>query len=71
MNVKETMELITYLKARRDKAAEVRNAYANEIEDNKKPELKDYYQKTLSESGNEKSLCDYFIRMLEQQEVSR
>lgn len=77
MNVKETIELISYLKDRRDHCADMRNYYQEQYskacnpEETALAEHKDYYKQEASKDGMEVSRLDYFIRILEQIEVTR
>ena len=75
MNVKETMEMIAYLKEKREDAAQMRNYYqerlAKVIEEGGDEQNQEYLKGEASKSGIEVSRLDYFIRILEQIEVTR
>lgn len=75
MNVKETNELIGYLKEKREEAAQMRNYYqerlAKLIEEGGDDKNQEYLKSEASKSGIEVSRLDYFIRILEQIEVTR
>jgi len=75
MNVKETMEMIAYLKEKREEAAQMRNYYqerlAKVIEEGSDEQNQEYLKGEASKSGIEVSRLDYFIRILEQIEVTR
>jgi len=75
MNVKETMEMIAYLKEKREEAAQMRNYYQERLakvtEEGGDEKKQEYLKGEASKSGIEVSRLDYFIRILEQIEVTR
>jgi ABC-type Fe3+-hydroxamate transport system substrate-binding protein len=75
MNVKETMEMIAYLKEKREDAAQMRNYYQERLakvtEEGSDEQKQVYLKGEASKSGIEVSRLDYFIRILEQIEVTR
>ena len=75
MNVKETNEIIGYLKEKRDDAANMRNYYQDRLskltEEGGDVKDMEYVKKEASAYGMEVSKVDYFIRILEQIEVTR
>jgi len=74
MNVKETIELISYLKDRREQAANERDYYQEcyqKLVDKEEDQNQKFYKDQASKSGMEVSQLDYFIRILEQIEVTK
>jgi len=76
MNVKETMELINYLRAKYKDLIGTRDYYANEIEDCKgrQDNVTGYVEaceERRSKASMEATQVDYFIKQLERQEVTR
>ena len=75
MNVKETMELLAYLKEKRNDAASMRNYYQDRLtkltEEGGEEKDKEFVKSAATKCGMEASKLDYFIRILEQIEVTR
>ena len=71
MNVKETMELINYLKDRKDLAFTTQQRYESYLEDPEEEARKEFYEKCRSECGQEVTWLIYMIRLLEGLEVAR
>lgn len=70
MNVKETMELINYLKDRKELAFGLQKNYENELE-NATDSNREFYERCRSEAGQEVTWLIYMIRLLEGLEVAR
>ena len=76
MNVKEIMELISYLQERYKDLISTRDIYANEIEDSKGRDdnISGYVEaceEKRSKASMEATQVDYFIKQLERIEVTR
>ena len=75
MNVKETNELINYLSEKRKDAADMRNYYQDRLskltEEGGDVKDMEFVKNAASKCGIEVSRLDYFIRILEQIEVTR
>jgi len=74
MNVKEVFELVSYLKGRRDEAANERDYYQEyyqKLVEKEEDQSQKFYKDQASKSGMEVSQLDYFIRILEQIEVTQ
>ena len=74
MNVKEVYEMIAYFKEKRDDAANMRELYQNKYTEKLEADdelNREYYRKEASSYGQDVARCDYFIRILEQIEVTR
>ena len=75
MNIQETIELIAYLKEKRNDAADMRNYYQDRLtkltEEGGDEKKQEYLKGEASKCGIEVSRLDYFIRILEQIEVTR
>ena len=70
MNVKEAAELISYLKNRKELAFVMQKEY-EDLLDNDPGDMREAYEKSRSEYGQEVTWLIYMIRLLEGLEVAR
>lgn len=70
MNVKETMELINYLRARKETAFVMQKEYEDML-DKEPGENQEHYERMRSQYGQEVTWLIYMIRLLEGLEVAR